>query len=143
MDLTKINISVLREMLKLSERKEELLKELKELEEKIISHASDFNSATPSKFKKPKKIGVHATQKINSSEKISKRASRGTMKVIVLDALKEAGPAGIKIPELAHKIGVKNANLHVWFSNTGKKLPEIERIGVGLFRVRQSVLEHL
>ncbi len=138
MDLTKINISVLREMLKLSERKEELLKELKELEEKIISHASDFNSTTPSKFKKPKKTGAHTPKKINTSEQISKRASRGTMKVMVLDALKAAGPAGIKIPDLAHKIGVKNANLHVWFSNTGKKLPEIERIGAGLFRFCQS-----
>jgi hypothetical protein len=143
MDLSKINISVLREMLKLSERKEELLKELKELEEQIISHVGIFNSTAPSKIKRPQKKGSHSTPQMNLSEKTGKRASRGTMKTMVLDALTEAGPAGIKVPDLAQKIGVKNANLHVWFSNTGKKLPEIERVSAGLFRIRHSAPENL
>ena len=133
MDLSKININTLREMLKLSERKEELLKNLKELEKTIMLY-TNVSPSEPS----PNQAAVKKKSRAKTSHNSSgQRASRGTMKTIILEALKEAGPAGIKIPDLAQKIGVKNANVHVWFSNTGKKLPEIERIGAGLFRIKQ------
>jgi uncharacterized protein YjcR len=138
MDLSKININTLREMLKLSERKEQLLKELKELEEQIVSHVTGFSSTTPSESTLQKKKRAQSASLSTAHDGTSKRASRGTMKTQILAALQEAGSAGIKVPDLAQKIGVKSANVHVWFSNTGKKLPEIERIGAGLFRIRQD-----
>ena len=134
MDFSKLNTNALREMLKLSERKETLLNELTKLEEQIVSYLTgDIPPVTR---------GLEATVKkapsTSKTPKTGKRAARGSMKQNVLEALTAAGPAGLKVPELAQKIGAKNANLHVWFSNTGKKLPEIERIGAGHFRIRQN-----
>lgn len=137
MDLTNIHISTLHKMLKLSERKEELLKDLKELEEKIASHFSPHSNLIPSKLQVPKKQSSQKISQTPTPATTSKRALRGTMKTMILEVLQQAGPSGIKVPEIARQIGVKNANVHVWLSNTGKKLAEIERIGAGLFRIRQ------
>ena len=140
MDLTNIHISTLHKMLKLSERKEELLKDLKELEEQIFSHLPHRPNLIPSKLQIPKKQTHTTSQKSSQTPEpagSSKRASRGSMKTMILEVLQQSGPAGIKVPEIARQIGVKNANVHVWLSNTGKKLAEIERIGAGLFRIRQ------
>jgi len=135
MDLTKIHISTLRKILTLSERKEELLDDLKKLEAEM----ANANGVTiiPSKLQIPKKESSQTLSQKRTPQATNKRASRGTMKTMILEILQQAGPQGIKVPEIAQKIGVKNANVHVWLSNTGKKLAEIERIGAGLFRIRQ------
>jgi hypothetical protein len=44
----------------------------------------------------------------------------------------------MKVTDLSKKIGVKNANVHVWFSSTGKKLPEIKRVGKGHFKLAEK-----
>ena len=131
MDFSKLNTNVLREMLKLSERKEALLDELKKLEAQIVSHLSGHGT-TSSKASKP------TAKKERPVSTTHPRAVRGAMKQQILEALTKAGPAGIKVPDLAQQIGAKNANVHVWLSSAGKKLPEIERIGAGHFRIRQN-----
>lgn len=130
MNLSNINTASLRAILKISERKEALLLELEKLEKELLAYFNG-NLNLPSKqaikaLKKAKKIKTSSRQ----------RAPRGEMKEQILKALEEAGPEGIKVPELAKKIGAKNANVHVWLSSSGKKLPEIERIGAGIFRIR-------
>jgi predicted transcriptional regulator of viral defense system len=40
------------------------------------------------------------------------------------------------VKELSSKLGVKNQNVHVWFSSTGKKLGTIQRIGAGRYRLK-------
>ena len=122
MNFSKLNTTVLRQVLKLSERKETLLKELEEIENEILSHLHGQTTSPTSTTKK-----VSAT----------KRLRRGMMKQNVLQALTEAGSAGLKIPELSKKINATGASIHVWFSNVGKKLVELEKIGAGHFRIRQ------
>ncbi|MBX9742650.1 MAG: hypothetical protein K2W99_03820 [Chthoniobacterales bacterium] len=134
MDFSKINTTSLRAILKLSERKETLLAELEKLEKELLAHfngnAKLLSGQTVKASKKEKKV------KIANPLQERHRAPRGEMKQQVLKALAEAGPEGIKVPELAKKIGAKNANVHVWLSSSGKKLPEIERVGAGIFRIR-------
>ncbi len=133
----KINTSVLRELLQLSEKKESLLKELEKIESQIVSclkgqHLSEIPLL---KRNQQAKKENSTTRRYTSSTR--KRAPRGSMQKQIFKALAEAGPLGIKIPELSKKIGAKSANIHVWFSNTGKKLPDIERIGAGHFKLRK------
>ena len=136
MDFLKINTAVLRQMLKLSERKEALIDELKKIEAEIFSHLNGHSKNTSvSTAKKDRPVHQKKSSKAKTD---SKRAPRGMMKDQIFQALTEAGAAGIKVPELAEKIGAKSANVHVWFSNTGKTLPEIERLGAGHFRLRQN-----
>ena len=131
MDFTKINPTLLREVLKLSERKEVLLHELRKIETQILSSLGcSSNSSIITKKGKKNPLA----QMKNSTP----RAERGSMKKEIIAALTEAGPLGMRISDLAQKINAKNANVHVWFSSTGKKLPEIERIGAGHFRIRQN-----
>lgn len=128
MNFSKLNTDVLRHVLKLSERKEILLKELGKIENEIFSNLHDNTTSRSSSAKKRQ-----VTQKNGDT----KRLARGMMKENILQALTEAGPAGLKIPELSKKINATSASIHVWFSNVGKKLEEIEKIGAGHFRIRQ------
>lgn len=136
MDISKLTSNVLRQLLKLSERKEALLTELKKIEANIVAHLKGESITSPSvTHKKNPSIKKQAVQAKRSS---NKRAARGMIKEQIFQALAEAGSAGMKIPDIAQKIGAKNANVHVWFSNTGKKLSEIERLGPGHFRLHHK-----
>ena len=63
------------------------------------------------------------------------RAKAGSTKERVLGALKEAGASGISVKELSGKLGIKNQNLHTWFNQTGKKMPEITKVSLGRYRL--------
>lgn len=60
-----------------------------------------------------------------------KKGKRGALKESVLAALKAAGPAGIAVKDLSAKLGVKNQNLHVWFSTTGKTVKGLKKTKAG------------
>lgn len=47
---------------------------------------------------------------------------RGALKEFILKELQAAGKAGVAVKELSERLGVKNQNIHVWFSSTGKSL---------------------
>ncbi|MEI6417216.1 MAG: hypothetical protein WCO92_05795 [Verrucomicrobiota bacterium] len=128
MNFSKLNTDVLRQLLKLSEKKETLVQELEKIEEEILSHLHGSTAITSSKIKKFSTTTAAAGKK---------RAQRGMIKQNVLRALTEAGSAGLKVPELSQKINATSASIHVWLSNVGKKLTEIEKVGAGHFRIRQ------
>ncbi|MEX1118893.1 MAG: hypothetical protein WEB60_08880 [Terrimicrobiaceae bacterium] len=50
-------------------------------------------------------------------------------------ALNEAGASGVAVRDLAKKFKIKPQNIHVWFSSTGRKIAEIERLGEGRYRI--------
>lgn len=57
------------------------------------------------------------------------RAKRGAMKDTIISLLKEAGKEGLSVKDIAAKTGLKGANIHAWFFNTGKKIKEIQKVG--------------
>jgi predicted transcriptional regulator of viral defense system len=61
---------------------------------------------------------------------------RGALKARILAALRAAGEKGVAVKDLSAKLGVKNQNVHVWFSSTGKKLGTIQRVGAGRYRLK-------
>ena len=145
MTLTNINSIALRGLIKLTERKESLVREIKKIEAQIAyilagKTLSTAKTVSKSKAKKHlsrtgKKSTVAAKKPTLSS---AKRAPRGTMKKKIFAALRAAGDPGLKVPELSKKIGVKSQNVHVWFSSTGKNLPEIKRVGKGHFKLNEK-----
>ena len=138
MKLTNINTSALRNLIKLTERKESLLNEIAKIESQLASLLTGKAVRSTGKRRgrpaKAKKAGRSAKSAVRSG----KRAPRGLLKKKIFAALKAAGDAGMKVTELSKKIGVKNANVHVWFSSTGKKLPEIKRVGKGHFKLSEK-----
>jgi len=61
------------------------------------------------------------------------RAKRGALKEGILAALAAAGAEGLSVSELSARLGVEPANIHVWFSTTGKKLSEITKVAAGRY----------
>jgi len=137
MDLTNINTGALRNLIKLTERKESLLAEIEKIEKQLASLLTGKAIRTGGKRQgRPGKKGK--VTKATKAGRSAKRAPRGTLKKKIFAALKAAGDEGLKVTDLSKKIGVKNANVHVWFSSTGSKLPEIKKVGKGHYKLQEK-----
>ena len=68
------------------------------------------------------------------SGKRGKGTRRGALSVKILDYLKTAGPGGVKIADVANRLGAKYKNIYIWFATTGKK-HGIKRIAPATYRL--------
>lgn len=64
-------------------------------------------------------------------------SKRGELMSKIMGELQAAGAAGVKIPELADKLGVNRKNLFIWFATTGRRNPAIKKIGESHYRLEQ------
>ena len=136
MNWSQINTATLRQILKLSEKKELFLKEISKIDATIENLFKSNTKTSSSPISKNLASSVQPKEK--KQKRSPKKMQRGMVKENVLKALKEAGPIGMKVNELSKKLGIKSANLHVWFSNVGKKIHGIERIAPGHFRLHHK-----
>jgi hypothetical protein len=60
---------------------------------------------------------------------------RGALLASIMSELESAGSSGIKIPDLADKLGVKRKNLFIWFATTGRRNAQIKKIGESHYRL--------
>ena len=60
---------------------------------------------------------------------------RGVLKAKILRALQAAGQRGLTIQQLSDKLGVKSANLYVWFADTGRKVRGLKKIAPAKYRL--------
>jgi DNA-binding IclR family transcriptional regulator len=56
----------------------------------------------------------------------------------ILEVLENADPEGIKVAEIAEKVGANYRNVHVWLSSIGKRNPRIIRSGRGIYRMTRE-----
>ena len=148
MDISKISTSVLESLIKLTKKREALLEELKSVEAELTAAYSGEKSAKPVKAakavkapvrrgRKPKAAAAKPAAKAAPAPKAAKsEGRRGALKSKILAALRAAGDKGIAVKDLSKKIGVKNQNVHVWFSSTGKKLGIVQKVGSGAYRLK-------
>lgn len=124
-----LSTATLRSLLSLTEKREALLREVEKIDGQISAALGGAAAApvAPAVGSKPRKAGR------------AKGGKRGAMKEIVLAALREAGVAGMKVKDLAAKIGAKPQNVHVWMHTTGKKNGLVKAVGKGIYRLEESV----
>jgi hypothetical protein len=140
MDLSKITTSTLEALVKLTKKRDTIVKELKRLEAAITGVYSGRKSEpTPGRRRRgrgrrPALPAATRAGKLSGAQAAGGR--RGALKARILAALRTAGDKGVAVKELSSKLGVKNQNVHVWFSSTGKKLGTIQRIGAGRYRLK-------
>ncbi|PAW77411.1 MAG: hypothetical protein B9S32_11730 [Verrucomicrobia bacterium Tous-C9LFEB] len=62
---------------------------------------------------------------------VARKARKGGVKLkdSILKALAAAGAKGVKVGDLAKKLGVKPGNVFSWFYTTGKKNSAIKKVG--------------
>jgi hypothetical protein len=140
MDLSKITTSTLEALVKLTKKRDALLGDLRRIEATMASLYSG-RKPEPSVGRRRKGKGFRRAAPLTGvkATRISAAQAggrRGALKARILTALRAAGDKGVAVKELSSKLGVKNQNVHVWFSSTGKKLGTIQRIGAGRYRLK-------
>jgi hypothetical protein len=133
MDLTKLNTDVLRDLLKLTEQKADLQKQIAAIDSSLAALVSGTAGAAPvvraRRGRKPKAASEQPA-KVKEPKTRGRRAGRrGALKERILALLAVAGADGMAVRDIAAKLGAKNQNIHVWFSTTGKKLKEVRKVG--------------
>jgi hypothetical protein len=142
MDLSKINTSTLESLIKLTRRRDALLDDLKKLEAQMSSIYSGGKAETT--VRRRRSTGRRRYATVAAGTKTTRRSAardggrRGALKAKILTALRAAGDKGVAVRDLSSRLGVKNQNVHVWFSSTGKKIPDIQRIGAGRYRLKSA-----
>jgi hypothetical protein len=140
MDLSKITTSTLEALVKLTKKRDTIVKELRRIEA-AITGAYSGRKSEPSTGRRRRRRGrpralPSPTRAVKVSRAQATGGRRGALKARILTALRAAGDKGVAVKELSSKLGVKNQNVHVWFSSTGKKLGTIQRIGAGRYRLK-------
>jgi nucleoid-associated protein YgaU len=135
MDISKITTAVLKNVLKLTEKRESLLSELAKVEQTIASaYGAKASAASAKPTARRGRAPKAAPVKKTAARSAKSNGRRGALKDSIIDALQAAGEKGIGVKELSEKLGVKNQNVHVWFSSTGRKLANIQKVGAGKYR---------
>jgi hypothetical protein len=129
---TTIPSVTLRQLVKLSQRKEALMAKIQEIDREMVRLQSRFGvpSRNPA-------LGAPVTvSRTRSRLTHAKRAKRGALKEKIVRALRVAGSKGATVHELSDKLGIRNANLYVWFNGTGKNVPGLKKIGTAKYQLR-------
>lgn len=130
MKVTDINTQTLTALLSLTKKKETLLAKVAEVEKDIAALASgEILAAT-------RVIRAKSLKKRRGAAKGPKkpRSPKGFMQEEIIKLLDAAGEAGLTVKELAAKVDKPASQVHVWFTNTGKKLGLFEKIESGKWR---------
>ena len=138
MSLTHITSHSIRRLLTLTEKKEQLIKGIEEVESEIakalkgaatsvVEAAEAVTTFKPAKKSKGKKA---------RKPKASKATKSGGLKGRVLALLESAGDQGLRVKEIAEKLAANPANISVWFSTTGKK--HTTKVEPGRYAVKGS-----
>ena len=129
--LRNIPSSVLRKLVRLTERKEALMAQIQEIDREMIHVQNKFG--IPSR-EGDQRAAVTVSRAPGGS--VRRRSKRGALKEKILRALRSAGKKGATVGDLSKKLKVPSANLYVWFNGTGRSVPGIRKIGVAKYRLK-------
>jgi hypothetical protein len=127
MDLSHITSQSLRRILILTERKDELVDLVAEIETEIARVFFSGAATSPTK----KAVAVRKAGKRSSSRKAGKVAP---LRVSIPELLSVAGPKGIRVKDIAAKLGISGSRVSVWLGTTGKKL--VSKVGPGVYALK-------
>jgi hypothetical protein len=128
---TTIPSATLKQLVRLSERKEALMAQIQEIDREMVRVQSRFDipSRNPA-LRAP----VTVSRRLVRADS-EKRSKRGALKQKILRALRAAGRKGATIQDLSRKLRVRPANLYVWFNGTGRNVPGLKKIGTAKYRL--------
>jgi hypothetical protein len=143
MDLTSLTSSDLKKITSLIEKKAKLVEQISEIDKELGSFggASSAPASVSTMKKRGRKPGsTNKTSSVSSAPKSAKKAGRkggsgrrGAVRDAILAILHSAGPDGAAVRDIASQLDQKPANIHAWFQATGKKTPEIRKVGKGAY----------
>jgi len=134
MDLTHITSQSLRRVLNLTERKDDLIKLVSEIETEIAKTLSGVTAPLAKTISKSVSKPAKVAKKSAKARKGKRGGKRGGLKDRILALLDAAGPKGLRVKDIARQLGSSPGNISVWFSTTGKKLTA--KLAPGLYAVQ-------
>ena len=127
-------IQSLKEMLALEEKRAVLLGQLNSIDQRmsalkdsVFSGISVTTAASPTGKTRGRPPG---------STNASKDGARGTHREYIMAALGSAGAAGVRVKDLAIAMKTKPVNIHSWFHSNLKRIPTIQKIAGGHYRLK-------
>jgi hypothetical protein len=138
MSLSTLTSKELARIQKLIERKEALTGQIAEINSELES-MDGSGSASPAPASAPTKTPASRKQaKVKLSvgrprKAKAGKAGHGQLKERVTAELMSAGDEGLKVKDLAAKLGAKYSNVSAFFQTTGKKMKEIKKLGRGQY----------
>jgi len=124
---TTIPSSTLRKLVKLCERKEALMAQIQDIDREMMR--------LQRKFAVPPRNPALGVARVTVTPAKGRRAKRGALKEKILRALRAAGKKGATVSDLSRKLGVRPANLYVWFNGTGRNVRGLKKIGTAKYRL--------
>lgn len=121
---TSISSATLRKMIKLSKRKEELMSQIQEIDRQMAGIEREVE--VRASLRSPRRTRMASPSRPNQ---------RGALKAKILAALRGAGRRGMTVGQLSKKLGVKSANLYVWFADTGRNVRGLRKIAPAKYRL--------
>ncbi len=131
MNIETFTSASMEELVALAKRREDLLEKVKAVE---IDITRLFGGGAPRRTGRKGRPPKAAYTPQKRGRKGNRGQKPGALKERILDVLEHAGENGITVADIASKLGVPKANVHVWFSTTGKRLGEVRKIEPGRFR---------
>lgn len=128
--LRNIPSSTLKELVRLSERKETLIAQIQEIDRQMLRVQNRFGIPSAEDPAAPVTVSRSRTGPIRL------RSKRGALKEKIIRALRTAGRKGATVGELSKKLKVPSANLYVWFNGTGRSVRGIKKVGVAKYQLR-------
>ena len=121
----------LKQLVRLSERKEALMAQIQNIDREMLRVQDRFGiPAQEGDQRAPVTVSRSRTGPIRP------RSKRGVLKEKILRTLRAAGKKGATVGELSKKLKVPSANLYVWFNGTGRSVRGIKKIGVAKYQLR-------
>jgi hypothetical protein len=128
--LTNIPSSTLKQLVRLSERKEALMAQIQEIDREMIRVQNKFGIPSRDTDQRAP-VAVYRAPGL-----VRRRSKRGALKEKILRSLRSAGKKGATVSELSKNLKVPSANLYVWFNGTGRSVSGIKKIGVAKYQLR-------
>jgi hypothetical protein len=129
--LRNIPSAALRELVKLTERKEALMAQIQEIDRRMVQVQNRFGVPVRDDDKRARVTVSRTPRRLNGV-----RTKRGALKEKIIRDLRSAGRKGATITELSKRLGVPSANLYVWFSGTGRNIRGLRKIGPAKYQLR-------
>jgi DNA-binding MarR family transcriptional regulator len=117
MDIKHITSDSLRRLLSLTDKKEQLINAVADIESEI---AKTLKGAATTVVEAAE--AVTPFKPARKAKKAKGTKSSGGLKERILALLEAAGDEGLRVKDIAEKLGSKAGNISVWFSTTGKDI---------------------
>jgi hypothetical protein len=126
---------------KLIEQKEALTQQIVEINDEL--EAIESGAPEPARVTSPTPQAAAATKAAapaapvkSPTKRRAGRTVRGTLKERVSEELKSAGKQGLKVKDLATRLGTGYGNITTFFQTTGQNIKEIKKVGPAQFAWR-------